>query len=93
MMTYILVSLATFLSPCSLIPQLYRVYKRKSAEDISYTMILMFMFCSLAWLPYAIEIKSTCLMIGQSLNGCFESALLAQKVYYSKKRAKKGSHD
>lgn len=93
MVTYILVSIATFLSPCSLLPQLYRVYKRKSADDISYTTVLMFMFCSMAWLPYAIEIQSIYLIVGQSLNACFESTLLMQKVYYGKQIAKKGSHE
>ena len=50
--------LAAFTSTVSLVPQIYRTYKLKSANDLSYLMLLNFLLTSLLWTSYGFMISS-----------------------------------
>lgn len=51
-------SIAAFCTTVSFVPQLFRVWQRKSARDISMTMFLLFSFGVVCWLVYGIGIGS-----------------------------------
>ena len=64
-----------------MIPQLLKIYRRKSAEDISITTNLCFLFSSIVWILYGIELNVlpiiltrsiACLLISSILFGCFK---------------------
>jgi len=41
--------LAAFTSTISLIPQIYKTYKLKSSQDLSYLMLVNFLITSILW--------------------------------------------
>jgi len=67
-----------------LFPQIYKVFKTKSAKDISMVMLVNFFACSLAWIIYGIGTQSK--FIIESNSACLISAiiLIMQKKYYDK---------
>lgn len=50
-----------------LIPQIYKVHKYKSAEDLSFFFLFIFLLGSLLMLIYAIKIKSLPIIINNAL--------------------------
>lgn len=68
-----------------LFPQIYKVFKTKSAKDISIVMLINFFICSLAWIIYGIGTKSK--FVIESNIACLISAiiLIMQKNHYDKK--------
>ena len=51
-------SAAAFCTTISFLPQLIRVWRRKSAHDISLSMFLIFSFGLICWLIYGLGIGS-----------------------------------
>lgn len=68
-------------------PQIYKVYKTKSAKDISALMVLNFLVCSLAWIVYGILVDAPYLFVTNIVAGIIDSILLGQKFYYGKSKA------
>ena len=52
-------SVAAFCTTLSFLPQLIRVWQRKSAHDVSLSMFLLFSFGVACWLVYGLGIGST----------------------------------
>ena len=52
------------------IPQVYKIFKRKSAQDISIVSYLVVLISSVVWVLYGLEIQSFPLVI-TNLIGCF----------------------
>jgi MtN3 and saliva related transmembrane protein len=50
--------LAAFTSTISLIPQIYKTYKLKSSQDLSYLMLVNFFITSMLWTIYGFMIDS-----------------------------------
>jgi MtN3 and saliva related transmembrane protein len=50
--------LAAFTSTISLLPQICKTYKLKSASDLSYLMLLNFFATSVLWTSYGVMISS-----------------------------------
>jgi len=49
------------------IPQVYRIFKRKSARDISIASYLFLLITSIIWVLYGLEIQSYPIVITQSI--------------------------
>ena len=52
-------SLAAISSAVSLIPQITKVLKTRSTDDLSYGMLFLFLITSLLWVTYGFMISST----------------------------------
>ena len=48
------------------IPQVYKIFKRKSAKDISSTTAILLLIGSFVWLAYGFEIKNIPVICGNS---------------------------
>ena len=58
---FVLESLATItgvLSSFAMLPQIYRIFKRKSAKDISIWTYLYMLFAGIIWILYGFNIQS-----------------------------------
>ena len=71
----------------SFVPQLIRVYRLKSAHEISLTMFLVFSFGVFLWLVYGIYIGSFPVIAANALTLGLSLAILALKVRYDRGRA------
>ncbi len=70
------------------LPQLFRVWQRKSARDISLTMFLLFSFGLACWLVYGIGIGSLPIIAANVVTLALALAILALKLRYDRRPAK-----
>ena len=75
-------SVAAFCTTISFLPQLIRVWRRKSATDISLTMFLLFSFGVVCWLVYGIGIGSRPIMAANAVTLALALAILVLKLRY-----------
>lgn len=73
---------AMFTSTFSLIPQIYRTYKTRSAEDLSFLMLLNFFICSVSWVIYGLLIEGRAIWVTNILMTLFSLILLVFKWRY-----------
>ena len=66
------------------IPQVIRVYKLKSAREISLTFTVMMLIGSVAWLTYGISLRLPSVMLWNSINIVLVALLLSAKLKYGK---------
>ncbi|CAN5304947.1 hypothetical protein BH10BAC4_BH10BAC4_08130 [soil metagenome] len=74
-----------FLSAVTFMPQVYKVWKSQSVNDLSLTMIFIVFISTIIWLVYAIALMLWPVIIANSIV-CFLSILLIYfKFAYEKK--------
>ncbi len=74
-----------FMSAVTFMPQVYKVWKTKSVNDLSLTMILIVFLSTIIWLVYAVALMLWPVIIANSIV-CFLSILLIYfKFAYEKK--------
>ena len=77
-------TVALITSFIGLIPQIYKVYQTKSAQDLSFLMLINYLLCSLAWIIYASQSEAD-LVIYSNILGLITSLIsIGQKLYYDK---------
>jgi MtN3 and saliva related transmembrane protein len=79
-------SVAAVCTTVSFLPQLLHVWKRKSADDISLTMFLLFNFGLACWLIYGIGLGSVPMMAANGVTLALALAILFLKLRYDKKQ-------
>jgi MtN3 and saliva related transmembrane protein len=79
-------STAAVCTTISFVPQLIRVWQRKSARDISMTMFLLFSFGVGCWLVYGIGIRSGPIIAANAVTLALALAILVLKVRCDAKR-------
>lgn len=79
-------SCAAVCTTVSFVPQLVRVWQRKSADDISLIMFLLFSFGVLCWLVYGIGLGSLPMIAANVVTLTLASAILVLKVRFSRFR-------
>lgn len=75
-------SVAAFCTTLSFLPQLIRVWQRKSARDISLLMFLLFSFGVACWLVYGIGIGSRPIIAANAITLTLAVAILVLKLVY-----------
>jgi MtN3 and saliva related transmembrane protein len=76
--------IAGALITCSLVPQIIRVFKLKSAREIS-TLFTVLMFVGTGlWLAYGIIIRRPSMILWNSIAGALIGVLLYGKLRYGK---------
>jgi MtN3 and saliva related transmembrane protein len=68
----------------SLLPQIYRVYKLKSAREISLSFTLCLAFGNLLWLIYGIFSGLLPIILWNVISFCLAGALVVAKSRYDK---------
>lgn len=66
----------------SFVPQLLRVWRLRSARDISLTMFLVFSLGVFLWLVYGIYIHSAPVMLANAVTLALSLAILGMKLRY-----------
>ena len=84
-------STAAFSTTASFVPQLVRVWRRKSASDISLTMFLLFSFGLVCWLIYGVGIGSGPVTVANAVTLALSLSILALKLRYDRRTRPGGS--
>ena len=82
---YIFGNIALVSSIIGLLPQICKVYKTKSAKDISLIMLINYVICAISWTIYGIATKSTFVIYSNIVNFIMSIFSIFQKLYYDKK--------
>jgi MtN3 and saliva related transmembrane protein len=83
-------TLAATCTTISFLPQLIRVWQRKSASDISLSMFLLFNLGLACWLLYGIGLHSLPMIVANVITLTLALTILALKVYYDKGTRERG---
>ncbi|MBS0635465.1 MAG: PQ-loop repeat-containing protein [Verrucomicrobia bacterium] len=67
-----------------LFPQIYKSLKTKSASDISMTMLINYLVCSLAWIVYGSASESFFVLSSNIIGLLSATILIFQKRYYDR---------
>lgn len=78
-------SVAAVCTTASLVPQLLRVWRRKSASDVSLGMFLLFSIGLVLWFVYGVLIHSLPVETANGVSLIFSSAILILKLRYDRK--------
>lgn len=79
-------SVAAVCTTVSFLPQLLRVWRRKSAQDISLSMFLLFSFGVACWLVYGIGIGSAPITAANAVTLALALGILTLKLRYDGKQ-------
>jgi MtN3 and saliva related transmembrane protein len=79
-------SIAAVCTTLSFLPQLVRVWRRKSARDISLVMFLLFSFGVSCWLVYGIGIGSGPITAANAVTLALALAILTLKLRYDRRQ-------
>jgi MtN3 and saliva related transmembrane protein len=79
-------STAAVCTTISFLPQLVRVWRRKSARDISLTMFLLFSFGMACWLVYGLGIGSGPISAANAVTLALALAILVLKLRYDRRQ-------
>lgn len=75
---------AATLTTASFVPQLTKVWRTKSAEDLSYGMFGAFSLGILLWLAYGLLRRDLPVIVANGMTLVFSVAILVLKVRYSR---------
>jgi MtN3 and saliva related transmembrane protein len=80
-------SVAGFCTTISMLPQLHSIWRRKSARDVSLTMILVLIFGIALWIVYGLGIGSVPIIVTNGVSLMVDLSVLAIKLHYDRKHA------
>jgi MtN3 and saliva related transmembrane protein len=77
--------LGAFLSSVTFIPQVYRVWKTKSANDLSMTMMVIVFTSTLIWLVYGVALMLWPVILANSVIAVLSLMLIYFKLTFKRK--------
>ena len=77
--------MAAFLTTIAFLPQLYKTWKTKSAEDVSLVMLILFLTGLTCWIIYGLKINSIPIVLANIVTFVFNFSILILKINYRKK--------
>ena len=77
---------AAILTTIAFLPQLYKTWETKSAEDVSLVMLILFIVGLVCWIFYGIKIKSIPILIANIITFIFNFSILILKLTYRKRK-------
>ena len=78
--------LAALLTTIAFLPQLYKTWKTKSADDVSLIMLILFIIGLICWIIYGININSIPILVANIITFIFNFSILILKITYSKNK-------
>lgn len=88
-MTELIGLLAGFCTTLSLVPQLHRMWRSKSAHDLSLAMFLVFGVGVVLWLLYGVSIRSLAVVTTNSVSLVLVIVIYSLGVHYEHSSVKK----
>jgi len=76
--------LAALLTTIAFLPQLYKTWKTKSADDVSLIMLILFILGLFCWIIYGLKINSMPILVANIITFIFNFSILILKITYSK---------
>jgi len=76
--------IAAALTTAAFVPQVYKTWKTKSADELSLTMYLVFFTGIMLWLAYGILLNSLSIMLANIVTGILVLVLIYFKWRYKK---------
>lgn len=73
-----------FLSSVTFMPQVYRVWKTKSATDLSMTMLLIVFTSTIVWLVYAVALMLWPVILANSIISLLSLLLIYFKITFKR---------
>ena len=78
--------LAALLTTIAFLPQLYKTWQTKSAEDVSLIMLILFITGLFCWIIYGIKIHSIPILVANIVTFVFNFSILILKITYRKSK-------
>ena len=78
--------LAALLTTIAFLPQLYKTWETKSADDVSLIMLILFIIGLICWIVYGLKIGSVPILIANAITLIFNTSILILKITYSKSK-------
>ena len=76
---------AASLTTIAFLPQLYKTWRTKSAEDVSLITLILFLTGLICWIIYGLKINSIPILVANVITFIFNFSILILKVSYNKK--------
>ena len=77
---------AALLTTIAFLPQLYKTWTTKSAEDVSLIMLILFITGLICWIIYGSRIHSIPILVANVVTFIFNFSILILKITYSKNK-------
>jgi len=77
-------SVAALCTTAAFVPQVARVWRLKSAEEISLTTFLVFSFGTLFWLVYGLLIHSLPIILANGVTLALSVTMVSMKLHYDR---------
>ena len=68
------------------IPQIYKIYTRRSVEDLSFWSLFLFVTACVAWMVHGFLKDDIVVIVSSSISLCMNLILFAMYLYFSKKK-------
>ena len=78
--------LAALLTTIAFLPQLYKTWRTKSADDVSLVMLILFITGLVCWIIYGLKINSIPILIANIITFIFNFSILVLKISYLKNK-------
>ena len=78
--------LAALLTTIAFLPQLYKTWKTKSAEDVSLVMLILLITGLVCWIIYGFKINSIPILVANIITFIFNFSILVLKISYRKNK-------
>ena len=75
---------AASLTTIAFLPQLYKTWKTKSAEDVSLITLILFLTGLICWIIYGLKINSIPILVANVITFIFNFSILILKITYGK---------
>ena len=76
--------LAALLTTIAFLPQLYKTWQTKSAEDVSLVMLILFITGLICWIIYGFKINSIPILVANVVTFILNFSILILKIIYNK---------
>ena len=77
---------AALLTTIAFLPQLYKTWKTKAADDVSLVMLILFITGLICWIVYGLKINSIPILIANMITFILNFSILILKISYSKNK-------
>ena len=77
---------AALLTTIAFLPQLYKTWKTKSADDVSLIMLILFIIGLICWIIYGLKINSLPILVANIITFIFNFSILILKITYRKSK-------
>tara|TARA_B100000579_G_scaffold370642_1_gene332785 strand:+ start:467 stop:742 length:276 start_codon:yes stop_codon:yes gene_type:complete len=74
--------LAALLTTIAFLPQLYKTWETKSADDVSLIMLILFITGLICWIIYGSKIQSIPIIVANVVTLIFNFSILILKITY-----------